>query len=87
MVIVRLNRAAYSYYNVAAKTPLKNLIGDALILAAAAGYDVYNCLDLMDNESVLESLKFGAGDGNLHYYLFNWKTAALPAKEVGLVLM
>lgn len=60
---------------------------DALILASSLGYDVYNCLDLMDNESILQDLKFGPGDGNLHYYLYNWKANTMPAKDVALVLM
>ncbi len=25
----------------------------------------------------LEDLKFGAGDGQLHYYLYNWRTAPI----------
>jgi len=28
----------------------------------------------MDNTLFLEEQKFGAGDGQLHYYLFNWRT-------------
>lgn len=31
----------------------------------------------MDNPYFLEPLKFGAGDGQLHYYLFNWRTATI----------
>lgn len=34
-----------------------------------------NALTLMDNPLFLEQQKFGAGDGNLNYYLFNWRTA------------
>jgi glycylpeptide N-tetradecanoyltransferase len=42
---------------------------------------VFNALDLMDNRAFLESLKFGIGDGNLHYYLFNYKCPVMePAK-------
>jgi glycylpeptide N-tetradecanoyltransferase len=26
----------------------------------------------------LEQLKFGAGDGQLHFYLYNYRTAAVP---------
>lgn len=37
------------------------------------GFDVFNALDLMENKVFLEKLKFGIGDGNLQYYLFNWK--------------
>jgi len=80
-------RAAYSFYNVSTVTPLTTLMNDALILAAKLGYDVFNCLDVMDNQTFLTELKFGPGDGNLQYYLFNWKCAQMESKEVGLVLM
>jgi hypothetical protein len=40
------------------------------------------------NQLFLKELKFGIGDGSLHYYLFNWRiTTALTAPEVGLILM
>jgi glycylpeptide N-tetradecanoyltransferase len=31
-------------------------------------------LTLLDNTLFLQEQKFGAGDGQLHYYLFNWRT-------------
>lgn len=34
-----------------------------------------NALTLMDNPFFLEEQKFGPGDGQLHYYLFNYRTA------------
>lgn len=37
-------------------------------------FDVFNGLTLLDNNLFLEDQKFGAGDGQLHYYLFNWRT-------------
>jgi glycylpeptide N-tetradecanoyltransferase len=80
-------RAAYSYYNVATATPLVQLMSDALILAKKSGVDVMNCLDLMENKQFIEPLKFGAGDGNLHYYLYNWKCPLMPSGQVGLVLL
>jgi glycylpeptide N-tetradecanoyltransferase len=39
-----------------------------------AKFDVFNALTLHDNPLFLEYLKFGAGDGQLHYYLYNWRT-------------
>lgn len=37
---------------------------------------------------LLQDLKFGIGDGKLHYYLYNWRVAnELPAGEVGLVML
>ena len=34
----------------------------------------------------LETLKFGIGDGNLQYYLYNWKCPRMEPHKVGLVL-
>lgn len=48
------------------------------------GFDVFNALDLMENKSFLEKLKFGIGDGNLQYYLYNWKCPAMEPKQVRL---
>ncbi|KIJ41286.1 hypothetical protein M422DRAFT_255796 [Sphaerobolus stellatus SS14] len=63
------------------KTRLQELISDALIIADQAGFDVFNCLTLMDNNQFLEEFKFGRGDGLLHYYLYNWRTAPLAGVE------
>ncbi len=32
-------------------------------------------------------LQFGRGDGNLQYYLYNWKCPATKPEGIGLVLM
>jgi glycylpeptide N-tetradecanoyltransferase len=80
----KILRAAYSFYNVSKATPLKALMQDALILAnnvclvfvsafshlLQLGYDVFNCLDVMDNSTFLSDLKFGPGDGNVSSRLF-----------------
>lgn len=80
-------KAAYSYYyattvafepdEAGLKERLQSLIGDCLVEAKKAGFDVFNALTLLDNPLILEDLKFGAGDGQLHYYLYNWRTAAI----------
>ena len=80
-------KAAYSYYNVANKTPLLQLMEDALVLAKQRDFDVFNALDIMENEAWLKPLNFGIGDGDLQYYLYNWRvTTMLNPSEVGLVL-
>lgn len=79
-------KAAYSFYNVSEKTPLIDLMQDALILAKQRDFDVFNALDLMENKEFLEKLKFGIGDGNLQYYLYNWKCPFMEPEKVGLVL-
>jgi glycylpeptide N-tetradecanoyltransferase len=52
---------------------LNELVNDALILAKKYKFDVFNALTLMDNNLFLEQQKFGAGDGQLHFYLYNYK--------------
>ncbi|XP_010133127.1 PREDICTED: glycylpeptide N-tetradecanoyltransferase 1, partial [Buceros rhinoceros silvestris] len=74
-------KAAYSFYNVHTKTPLIDLMSDALILAKSKGFDVFNALDLMENKTFLEKLKFGIGDGNLQYFLYNWKCPSMAPEK------
>uniref|UniRef100_A0A8C6R8Y4 Glycylpeptide N-tetradecanoyltransferase n=1 Tax=Nannospalax galili TaxID=1026970 RepID=A0A8C6R8Y4_NANGA len=79
-------KAAYSFYNIHTETPLLDLMNDALIIAKLKGFDVFNALDLMENKTFLEKLKFGIGDGNLQYYLYNWRCPGTDSEKVGLVL-
>jgi len=60
---------------------LLDLIGDAIIVANTARFDVFNALTLMDNHSVLQELKFGQGDGFLNFYLYNWRTSPLEGTQ------
>lgn len=79
-------KAAYLFYMVATKADLTSLMNDALILARNDDFDVFNALNLMQNQKFLEELKFGIGDGNLNYYLYNWKCPSLEPSQIGLVL-
>ncbi|KAI0320750.1 N-myristoyl transferase [Amylostereum chailletii] len=63
------------------KHRLHELIGDAIIVADQAKFDVFNALTLMDNAYFLSDLKFGSGDGLLNFYLYNWRTKALAGVE------
>ncbi|KAK4532483.1 hypothetical protein CCYA_CCYA12G3340 [Cyanidiococcus yangmingshanensis] len=80
-------RAAYSFYNVATSCSFKELMHDALVLAKRAGFDVFNALHLMENRTIFEELKFAPGDGELYYYLYNWRTSVLECEENGLVML
>jgi len=80
--------AAYSFYNVATSVDLVTLMKDALTLAKyEEDMDVFNALSQMENEEVLGELKFGVGDGNLNYYLYNWCCPTLKSEDVGIVLL
>ncbi|KAK9815469.1 hypothetical protein WJX72_004194 [[Myrmecia] bisecta] len=90
-------KAAFMYYTVATKTPLLDLMNDALILAKSKEHDVFNALDIFQNTEFLKELKFGIGDGLLRYYLYNWrvrpaadrdpKQPPIRPSELGLVLL
>ncbi|KAL3743455.1 hypothetical protein ACJRO7_018707 [Eucalyptus globulus] len=81
-------KAAHSFYNVATETPLRQLMNDVLIVAKQKDYDEFNALDVMQNVTFFEELKFVPLDGNLHYYLYNYRLKnALKPMELGLVLV
>ncbi|KAG0027025.1 glycylpeptide N-tetradecanoyltransferase [Podila clonocystis] len=69
------------------KSRLTALMEDALIMARKNDFDVYNALNLMDNALFTEDLKFGPGDGYLHYYLYNWRCRDVDSHKVGLVML
>jgi len=79
--------AAYCYYYYATKTPLVQLLNDALVLAKRLDFDVFNALDILHNGAHLKDLKFGIGDGHLQYYLYNWRCSSITSEKVGLVLL
>ena len=82
-------RAAYLFYYAsetglttpvkkdALKKRLNELVNDALIWAKKYKFDVFNALSTMENGLFLEDQKFGPGDGQLHYYLFNYRANAI----------
>jgi glycylpeptide N-tetradecanoyltransferase len=81
-------KAAYSYYNAPGSLSLHDLMHNLLIEAAKQDLDVFNALDLMENKPMLEPLKFGIGDGNLHYYLYNYSMGAhCEPEDIGIVLL
>ncbi|GBG24930.1 Glycylpeptide N-tetradecanoyltransferase [Hondaea fermentalgiana] len=81
-------KAAYSFYNVAHTVSFKQLMRDALIHANANSFDVFNALDLMENSTILKDLLFGIGDGNLHYYFYNYAVGPeLKPQDIGIVLL
>jgi glycylpeptide N-tetradecanoyltransferase len=80
-------RAAYAYWHVPNTVPIDVLMNESLIQAKKLDFDVFNALDVMENDTALKALKFGIGDGFLQYYLYNWKTALIQPNQIGLVLL
>ncbi|KAL8916439.1 MAG: hypothetical protein Q9172_006308 [Xanthocarpia lactea] len=77
-------RAAYMFYYATEaafaenekglKERMNDLMNDALILAKKFNFDVFNALTLLDNPLFLKEQLFGPGDGQLHYYVYNYRT-------------
>jgi len=80
-------KAAYLFYYAVSKTDLTILIDDILVLARDEGFDVLNCLDILDNRSFRDELKFSKGDGHLYYYLYNFASPQLNPQDVALVML
>ncbi len=79
--------AAYQFWSAANTLSLTDLTNDVFVKAREEGFDVFNALDLMENQSIFEPLKFGIGDGLLHYYLYNWQSPVMKPSDIGLILL
>ena len=79
--------AAYSFFNINTTLTVKEIMKCALILAKNAGFDVFNCLNIMHNEEAFTDLLFGKGGGKLKYYLWNFVCPETEPKDLSLVLM
>ncbi|OMH79733.1 Glycylpeptide N-tetradecanoyltransferase [Zancudomyces culisetae] len=70
---------------------VRTLMTYALGLAKRDAHaDVFNCVDMLDNNSFVDQLRFGRGDGFLHYYFYNWQlgsNSALTQRDVGLFML
>ncbi|MCQ2820467.1 MAG: GNAT family N-acetyltransferase [archaeon] len=79
--------ACYAFFNVARSVPFKELMRNALILAKQNNFDVYNCLNIMENATIFKDLLFGMGDGSLKYYFYNFVSPDTIPSDLALVLM
>jgi len=66
---------------------IKSLVKDALIFANKNNFDVFNALNLMQNGDFFDELRFKQGDGNLNFYLYNYRLRPVESHEIGLVLL
>lgn len=83
----RAINTAYLFYYASDSGEAAALIKRAIHVANCFDFDVFNCLNIMQNESFIHELRFEQGDGILRYYLFNWRTAPMHPRELGLVML
>lgn len=82
----KIVHGAYSFYNIATSMSLSTLMACALNFAKDEGFDVFNCLDLMDNRTFLHELRFVEGNAVLNYYLHQKSDALEQSSQNGLVM-
>lgn len=54
-------------------------------IAKKEGFDVFNALNILENDEVFDELRFKRGDGNFYFYLFNYRLPTLRPVEIGFV--
>ncbi|OLY81108.1 Glycylpeptide N-tetradecanoyltransferase [Smittium mucronatum] len=69
------------------KERLLILMYNCLMLAKKENLDVLNCVNVLDNGMIIDDLKFGQGDGKLHYYFYNYVVNGLKPNDVGLTML
>lgn len=79
---------AYLFYYFSKSSTLADLI-KAVAALSHFDYkaDVFNCLNIMSNQKVLEQLNFLPGDGYLNYYFFNYQLPAIKPEQCGVALI
>ena len=78
-------KAAYLFYH--ACESLEAMVRAAMIEARNLGFHVFNAIQIMDNHTFIENLKFGSGSGFLNYYLYNWRTAPVPLDQLAIYMI
>lgn len=75
------------YYVVSNKTPLAELIQNALIKAKKHGIDVFGAMDVMHNQTFLDDagLKFKKDEGCLDFYVTNVEFGPIQPEKNGLL--
>lgn len=77
---------AYLFYYTNNTNNLSKLVKDILIICRNNKIDVFNCLDIMENKTILDDLRFMPGTGKLHYYLYNWNTNLVDNNQLAKLL-
>lgn len=71
------------YYYTCHKYSLGKLGENMLTMAKNEKMDVVNITDIMDNDEMINELKFALGTGTLYYYMFNWKCPEIASNQLG----
>jgi len=79
-------KSAMLYYYTNHSNNLYCWIKNMMIKLTNDGYQLLNALNIMENDDVLDSLKFEEGTGILHYLVYKHKVDPIKSNEIGKIL-
>lgn len=79
-------KIAYGFYYINTKLTINEIVNQAVILSKKLGCDVFNCLDILENKTFFDDLRFVKGTGILYYFLYNIKYSTIEPSKIGLIL-
>lgn len=82
----KIVKSAMLYYYTNHSNNLYCWIKNMMVNLVNDGYQLLNALNVMENDDILDSLKFEEGTGVLHYLIYKHKVSPIKASEVGKIL-
>lgn len=80
-----INKGYLYYYTSMNETPYR-LIKDMLVVANNNNIDVFNALELMENDVILRDLNFDQGS-SMHYYFYNWRCRQFNNSQICKIII
>lgn len=82
----KIVKAVLLYYYTNYSNNLQIWIKNLMIIARNNGFHLFNALNIMDNQEILNDLHFEEGTGILHYLVYKHKVTSIEANEIGKIL-
>ena len=80
-------KTGYLYYYTAMNHSITWLFRNLLVAVKDREFDVFNILDLMENQELIDTNMFLKGTGKLQYYMYNWKLLPIKPNQLGKLLV
>lgn len=65
---------------------LVTLIKNAMYIAQTEGFDVFSCINIMDNHEFMDTLRFIHDDKDFYYYIYNYE-GKFKAKDLAMYVI
>jgi len=76
-------KTCYLFYYTSNEKTSYRLIKDMMIVAHNNGFDMFNTIDIMEHNIMLQELGFSVGTGVSNYYLWNWQLPDMKNAQIG----